>query len=96
MSGPIYVYDSRSQYQEPIFIVYDEAYVEQIVRLLNGGEYPDHIYVTTIRLHDLLTFGSKCEAFSVREGSKRPKRCEIEWMAEEDYVKGKKGEENEI
>lgn len=50
MNSPIYVYDSRTQYQEPVFVVYDERNVEPVIMALYGL-YPDFLHVSKQRLH---------------------------------------------
>jgi hypothetical protein len=47
---PTYVYDVRSQYERPVFIVYDDAHVEPCIMALYG-EYPEFLHVTKIRMH---------------------------------------------
>jgi hypothetical protein len=48
---PFYVYDSRTQYVEPVFIAYNREHVEPMLMAIYGC-YPDYIEVYTFRMHD--------------------------------------------
>jgi hypothetical protein len=47
--GPTYVYDVNSQFQEPIFVVYQRAHVEFVLTAL--GFSVDDVYITKHKLH---------------------------------------------
>lgn len=46
----IYVYDNRTQYQEPIVVVYNDAHVRPAVLAILGC-YPDYVVESRVRLH---------------------------------------------
>ncbi len=48
---PIYVYDSRTQFIEPIFVVFDLNHVERVITALFGETRPEFLFVTTMRHH---------------------------------------------
>lgn len=50
MNNPIYVYDNRKEFQEPIFVAYDEKNVDKIIIAL-FGEVPSWVFVSKARLH---------------------------------------------
>lgn len=45
-----YAYDTRTQMEAPVFVVYDEKHVEPVCQAVFGGRLP-HVMVTTYRLH---------------------------------------------
>lgn len=47
--GPTYVYSANSQFQEPIFVVYQRAHVRTIALAL--GLNVEDLYVTKDKLH---------------------------------------------
>lgn len=46
----IYIYDRRTQLQEPVAVVYDKKNVELIVCAL-FGHFPEFIFESIVRLH---------------------------------------------
>jgi hypothetical protein len=52
VSDAIYVYDSRQQYMEPVFVVYEEEHVDAVAQAIFGeGPRPDFLHVSYVRLH---------------------------------------------
>lgn len=47
----IYVYDSRSQYQQPLFVVHDEAKVEKVLSAAFDDVPQAAVHVSYVRLH---------------------------------------------
>ncbi len=45
-----YAYDNRTQYEEPVFIVYNREHVRPVAEAL-FGTLPDWLLVSTRRLH---------------------------------------------
>jgi hypothetical protein len=45
-----YAYDNRTQYDEPVFVVYDRDHVQKVTQALYG-ETPEWLLVSTRRLH---------------------------------------------
>lgn len=68
MNKPIYVYDSRTQFEEPIFVAYDKAHVEKFVRSIYG-EIPSFIFESYRRLHKY----SSCDESYLGRSSKGKK-----------------------
>lgn len=56
-SDPIYVYDSRTQFTRPLFVVYEHEHVDAFLMALDpesaglGWRRPDWVYVTMQRMH---------------------------------------------
>jgi hypothetical protein len=45
-----YAYDNRTQYEEPVFTVYNREHVQPVAQAL-FGTMPDWLFVSTRRLH---------------------------------------------
>jgi hypothetical protein len=57
---PYYIYDSRGQFAEPLFVVYDEKYIDDMLIAIEthmctsvgpGWKRPDWVYVSRTRMH---------------------------------------------
>jgi len=48
---PIYVYDSRTQFSEPLFVLYDFNHINPVITAVFGNPVPEFIFVTTMRRH---------------------------------------------
>lgn len=75
MNRPIYIYDSRTQYQEPICVMYDEKNVEPVLMALFGC-YPDFVHVSNVRLHK---YDGNNESYGGRSSAKNPTAYKRRW-----------------